>query len=189
MLDRAAFLKANTLLAKLPTDIVSDLASRMREVRASAGEVIFSEGEPGDAAYFIVEGSLFVEKDGIRIVEMSTGDCVGEFALIDEGRRSATAIAKTDVLLLEWRHAEFERALTLGSSVAKGIFQYLISKLRRDVALQVSAGLERERWQQDLKRAHEIQMAMLPQGDLLIEHAEISGYCMPAADVGGDYHD
>ena len=32
-------------------------------------------------------------------------------------------------------------------------------------------------------------MAMLPQGDLLIEHAEISGYCMPAADVGGDYHD
>ena len=86
MLDRAAFLKANTLLAKLPTDIVSDLASRMREVRASAGEVIFSEGEPGDAAYFIVEGSLFVDKDGIRIVEMSTGDCVGEFALIDEGR-------------------------------------------------------------------------------------------------------
>ncbi len=189
MLDRASFLKANTLLAKLPTDIVSDLASRMREVRASAGEVIFSEGELGDAAYFIVEGSLFVEKDGIRIVEMLTGDCVGEFALIDEGPRSATAIAKTDVLLLEWRHAEFERALTLGSSVAKGIFQYLISKLRRDVALQVSAGLERERWQQDLKRAHEIQMAMLPQGDLLIEHAEISGYCMPAADVGGDYHD
>ncbi len=189
MFDRAAFLKANTLLAELPTEIVSDLAGRMHEVRASAGEVIFRESEPGDAAYFVVEGSLRIEKDGIRIVEMSTGDCVGEFALIDEGPRSATAIAETDVLLLQWRHAEFERALTLSSSIAQGIFQYLTSKLRRDVSLQVAAGLERERWQQDLKRAHEIQMAMLPQRDLLIERAELSGYCKPAADVGGDYYD
>jgi len=189
MKDRVAFLKANTLLAELPDDIASDLAGRMGEVRASAGEVIFREGDPGDAAYFVVEGSLRIEKDGIRLVEMSTGDCVGEFALIDEGPRSATAIAETDVVLLEWRHADFERALTQSASIATGIFQYLIGKLRRDVSLQVSAGLERERWQQDLKRAHEIQMAMLPQGDLVNDHVAISGYCQPADDVGGDYHD
>ncbi len=189
MLDRAAFLKANTLLANLPTEFATDLAERMREVRASAGEVIFREGDPGDAAFFVVEGTLRVEKDGIKLVEMSTGDCVGEFALIDEGPRSATTIAETDVVLLEWRHVDFERALTLSSSTAKGIFQYLTGKLRRDVSLQVNAGLERERWQHDLKRAHEIQMAMLPQRDLVTDHVEISGYCQPADDVGGDYHD
>lgn len=189
MLDRVAFLKANTLLAELPTDIASDIASHMHERRASAGEVIFREGDLGNAAYFVVEGSLRIEKDGIRLVRMTTGDCVGEFALIDEGPRSATAIAETDVLLLEWRHDDFERALTLSGTIAKGIFQYLTGKIRRDVTLQVTAGLERERWQHDLKRAHEIQMAMFPQGDLSHDHVEISGYCQPAAEVGGDYYD
>lgn len=189
MLDRVAFLKANTLLGEVPVEIASTLAERMREVHFPAGEVIFREGDPGDAAYFVVEGSLRIENDGIRIVQMTPGDCVGEFALIDEGPRSATAIAETDVVLLEWRHDDFERALTLSGSTAKGIFQYLIGKLRRDVSLQVNAGLERERWQHDLKRAHEIQMAMLPQGDLVTGHFEISGYCQPAEDVGGDYHD
>jgi serine phosphatase RsbU (regulator of sigma subunit) len=189
MLDRVAFLKANTLLADVPTDIASTLAERMREVRLPAGDAIFRDGDPGDAAYFVVDGSLRIEKDGIRLVQMTTGDCVGEFALIDEGPRSASAIAETDVILLEWRHADFEKALTLSGSTAKGIFQYLIGKLRRDVSLRVNAGLERERWQHDLKRAHEIQMAMLPQGDLVTDQVEISGYCQPAADVGGDYHD
>lgn len=189
MKDRVDFLKANTLLAERPTDIASDLASQMTERRASAGDIIFREGDPGDAAYFVVEGTLRVEKDGIRLVEMTPGDCVGEFALIDEGPRSATAIAETDVRLLEWRHADFERALTLSGTIAKGIFQYLTGKLRRDVTLQVTAGLERERWQHDIKRAHEIQMAMLPQADLTREDVEISGYCQPAADVGGDYYD
>jgi len=189
MSDRVGFLKDSTLLADLPTDVVSDLAGRMREVRARAGDAIFREGDPGDAAFFVVEGTLRIEKDGIRLLEMTTGDCVGEFALIDEGPRSATAIAETDVVLLEWTHDEFERALTLSGTIAKGIFAYLTQKLRRDVSLQVSAGLERERWQHDLKRAHEIQMAMLPQEDLVTDHVAVSGYCQPADDVGGDYYD
>lgn len=189
MVDRVAFLKGNTFLADLPTAVASELAKRMREVRASANEVVFREGEPGEAAYFIVEGSMRVEKDGILLIRMSIGDCVGEFALIDEGPRSASAVAETDVLLLEWRHDDFEDALMLSRSTAKGIFLSLIGKLRRDVSLQVSAGLERERWQHDLKRAHEIQMAMLPQDDLVTDHVEISGYCQPADDVGGDYYD
>ena len=79
---RVGFLKDSTLLADLPTDMVSDLTDGMREVRAPAGEVLFKEGDPGDAAFFIVEGTVGIEKGGIRLVDMSTGDCVGEFALI-----------------------------------------------------------------------------------------------------------
>ncbi|MCZ6635469.1 MAG: SpoIIE family protein phosphatase, partial [bacterium] len=65
----------------------------------------------------------------------------------------------------------------------------LLGKLREDVETQVSAGLERERWQQDIKRAHEIQMGMLPSEDLITNTFEISGFCQPATDVGGDYYD
>ena len=73
MNDRVAFLKANTLLAELPAEVASDLAERMREVRASAGDTIFREGDPGDAAFFVVEGTLRIEKDGIRIIAILAG--------------------------------------------------------------------------------------------------------------------
>ena len=45
MLNRVEFLKANTLLAELPAEVASDLAERMLEVRASAGDA----GTPGAA--------------------------------------------------------------------------------------------------------------------------------------------
>ena len=53
----------------------------------------------------------------------------------------------------------------------------------------LEARLEQDRWQQDLRRAHEIQRAMLPEGHFSTHHIEISGYCQPAAFVGGDYYD
>lgn len=46
-----------------------------------------------------------------------------------------------------------------------------------------------ERIKQDMERAYEIQMSMLPQEDLLHENIHISGYCRPADNVGGDYYD
>jgi sigma-B regulation protein RsbU (phosphoserine phosphatase) len=65
----------------------------------------------------------------------------------------------------------------------------LTGKLRHNVALQVEAALEQERWRQDLKRAREIQQAMLPTGDMATDAMLVSGYCCPAAHVGGDYYD
>jgi sigma-B regulation protein RsbU (phosphoserine phosphatase) len=46
-----------------------------------------------------------------------------------------------------------------------------------------------ERIKQDMERAYEIQMSMLPQQDLKHEGIHLSGYCQPADNVGGDYYD
>jgi CRP-like cAMP-binding protein len=189
MLDRAGFLKANTLLGDLPADTLAELAGRMRDVEVPAGAVLFREGDPGEVAFFVVDGTLRIEKDGIQLTDLSRGECVGEFALIDAGPRSATAVALTPVRLLEWRRADFETALATSPSTAMGVVRGLTGKLRNDVALQVRAGLERARWQHDLERAREIQTAMLPTGDLDLDHIAVSGSCQPAAHVGGDYYD
>ena len=183
------FLKTTELLAGASDDLLSQIGRRVAEVRRRAGETLFKEGESGDAAYLVVNGALSLEKDGVHLVSRQRGECVGEFSLIDDAPRSTSAIAETDVLLLRWEREDFREALSQSPEVAFGIFRVLLGKLRQDVAIQVQAGLERERWRQDLRRAHEIQMAMLPEGDFSGEQIEISGYCRPAADVGGDYYD
>ncbi len=187
--DRIAFLKTTDLLAEVPEHLFRQISERLREMEAKAGTVIFREGDAGDAVYLIVDGALSIEKNGIRLGTRSRGECVGEFALVDGAPRSASIVADTDVLLLKWERRDFQEALSQSLEVAYGIFKILTGKLRQDVDLQVRAALEQERWRQDLKRAHEVQMAMLPEGDLSTERIEVSGYCRPAADVGGDYYD
>ncbi len=50
------------LFLDLPEAFRTELAARMQEVRAESGQVLFSEGDTGDALYFIVEGRVAVQK-------------------------------------------------------------------------------------------------------------------------------
>jgi len=75
----------------------------LRKRKLRAGELIFSEGDPGDYAYIIEEGAIeiWTEIDGQRLVlnVLSAGSMFGELALVDGHTRSASATAKGDVLL------------------------------------------------------------------------------------------
>ena len=49
--------------------------------------------------------------------------------------------------------------------------------------------LEKEKMEQELKVAHNIQMGLLPCTPPKIENVSMKGLCFPAKDVGGDYYD
>jgi len=64
--------------------------------RYAAGDVIFAEGDKGDAMYVVRTGEVTVERGGRVMETLGGGDIFGEMALIDGAPRSATARAKTD---------------------------------------------------------------------------------------------
>ena len=80
--------------------------------RCHSGQTLFSQGEPGDAMYIIVQGrlrSVIKESDGSERIlsESGTGECVGEFALLAESGtpqslRTATVYATrlTDMIVI-----------------------------------------------------------------------------------------
>ena len=66
------------------------------------GDVILREGEFGDGIYVLHEGSVQIStalpgKDRRVLSMLGPGTFFGEMAVIDEGPRSATAVAATDV--------------------------------------------------------------------------------------------
>jgi len=189
MIDKARFLQTTKLLSSAPAALLERIASEMEVLPAAASQVVCREGEPGDALYFIAEGEVRVEKEGKTIVCLHPPECVGEFSLIDDLPRSATVVAEQDSVLLKWDRRCFIRALAESPEIKDGIFKILTFRLREDGFRQVMEAVERERLRQDLRRAHEIQMAMLPGGELRNEHVEICGCCRPADQVGGDYFD
>lgn len=69
-----------------------------------AGEIIFSEGDVSDMAYVILHGKVEIfhadKGEGEKIVtHLKEGQFFGEYGVMDSVPRSASARAKTDVLL------------------------------------------------------------------------------------------
>jgi CRP-like cAMP-binding protein len=93
------------------------------EKEFSPGEVIFREGEVGDAFYLVLEGKVRISKhvpgageEALAI--LGQGDYFGEMALIDEFPRSASAIAHTDCRLLLMDKADFAKLLSSHQELA-----------------------------------------------------------------------
>ena len=83
---------------KLSSLEINFLTSLSREKKLRPGEVLFREGDPGDAMYVVLEGRVRISKiipgageEALAILER--GDYFGEMALIDRQPRSALAKA------------------------------------------------------------------------------------------------
>jgi CRP/FNR family transcriptional regulator, cyclic AMP receptor protein len=65
-----------------------------------AGQPIFQEGEKGNLMYAVREGEVNIVYNDHIMETVTSGGFFGEMALIDEAPRSASAVAKTDCVIV-----------------------------------------------------------------------------------------
>ena len=95
------------------------------------GQTIFEKGDTGNCFYLIVFGEVLIQRGGIELARIGEGHCFGEMAVLDEGPRSATAIAQTDTLLFAIERDILVNVLpSLGFKVAANLARQLSKKLR-----------------------------------------------------------
>ena len=71
------------------------LDSAPQRIRLRKGATLVEQGDPGHELYLLLDGLLAVEIDGRTVTELGPGAVVGEVALLDGGRRTATLRAVT----------------------------------------------------------------------------------------------
>jgi Cyclic nucleotide-binding domain len=64
-------------------------------IRLRRGATLVEQGDPGHELYLLFDGVLAVEIDGRTVAELGPGAVVGEVALLEGGRRTATLRAVT----------------------------------------------------------------------------------------------
>lgn len=69
--------------------------------RHPAGEVLVRQGEPGESLLLVLDGVVRVEVNGRDLGDLGPGAVLGERAVLEGGRRSATLTAVTPVTLAE----------------------------------------------------------------------------------------
>jgi CRP-like cAMP-binding protein/Fe-S-cluster-containing hydrogenase component 2/thioredoxin reductase len=92
--------------------LLAELAETAARVTLERGRVLFAEGEPADALYVILKGSVKISRkneNGIDVAQtyVSAGNYVGEMALVGDAPRSATVTAMVACELLRIEKRRF----------------------------------------------------------------------------------
>lgn len=96
----------------------------------AAGQVIFSENEPGDFMYAVVDGEVEILSKGNVLETVGPGGIFGEMALIDHHHRSATAVARTDCRLVKVDEKRFQFLIQQTPFFALQVMRILAGRLR-----------------------------------------------------------
>ena len=117
-------------LSRLDLRVVNGL---LHERRYLQGEIIFDEGEEGQALYVIISGRVVICEQGEPttglIAEIDAGVVFGELALLDNSPRSAQARATEDCVLASLSRSDFEKLLDTHVGIALKVLLQLARQL------------------------------------------------------------
>jgi CRP/FNR family cyclic AMP-dependent transcriptional regulator len=117
----------------MPDDVVgfSFLAeSKVPVWYLKPGETIFKEGDTAKELYVIQSGLVEIQLGNRLLDTLEPNDLFGEMALIDGAPRSATAVAKTDVVLVPISKKDFLALVSRAPSFALDVMGMLARRLR-----------------------------------------------------------
>lgn len=137
MLDEISDMLLNSsLLSNLPTAEIKSAARYFSINQFEKDHVIFKEGDIGNFFCIIIEGSVSVRKsnqdnENIELATLPKGRTIGEMAVLDGERRSATCIAATDCTLLLLSKEALEKMMNDAPKVSAKVIRAIAIALSR----------------------------------------------------------
>ncbi len=133
--NRIEFLKQLPLFASLSEAELGSLANDFTARRFQQGEMIFFQGDVGQALYLIEAGRvrIYVQDDGgqeTSVIFYGAGDIFGELAVIDGMPRSASALAVDETIVHILSRERLRAHLQASPQLAYNFMQALAVRVR-----------------------------------------------------------
>ena len=123
------------LLAGMKPDKLKLLAYLSELVIYREGDVVFRQGEPGEQAYLIYEGTARVVRESadgpVQINELGPFELFGELAIVGDTNRTATVVAGSELKVLCLSKEVFLRLLHQNPEAGIKIMKILVNRLLR----------------------------------------------------------
>jgi len=97
----------------------------------AAGQQVFTQGSRRDRMYVVVSGEVEITIDGVCVEVAGPGSLVGEMALIDEGPRSSSVVARVPSDLVPVDRERFLFLVQQTPYFALTVMKVLTERLRR----------------------------------------------------------
>jgi CRP-like cAMP-binding protein len=118
------------LFAELTDSELDEVARLFKQRHFKAGEIVAQEGSGGAAFYLIDAGEATVTVGGLPRAGLGPGDYFGEIALIDEGARSATITAASDLECYGLTYWDFRPLVMENAAICWKLLQFMVGRLR-----------------------------------------------------------
>ena len=141
--SRIGQIRSLNLFATLTNRELRIIDSLLHDRQYLKDEVVFDEGEEGQALYVVLRGKILICRQGEpvsgRIAEIAAGALFGELALLDGAPRVAQARAAEDCVLAALSRADFTRLLETHAAIASKIALQLARDLGQKLVAVNSA--------------------------------------------------
>lgn len=137
-------LKKIPMFSKIDPAKLKLLAFTSERMRYASGDVLFTQGDPGDAAFVIISGaaevSIDTDKGPLVVAQLTDHDFVGEIAILCDVPRTATVTARTPLEALRISKELFFRMVKEFPEIAVEVMRELAHRVEntntrlRDVA-------------------------------------------------------
>jgi CRP/FNR family cyclic AMP-dependent transcriptional regulator len=118
------------LFADLDRKELQGVASSMKERTFNAGQTIAAEGQTGIGFFVIAEGNAKVTQGDQERATLGPGDYFGEIALIDDGLRTASVTADSDLKAYGLTSWEFRPIVESNATIAWKLLKTMAARLR-----------------------------------------------------------
>ena len=103
-------------------------------IRVGRGETVFAQGDHGDSAFLLEAGRITIRQviDGraLELDAVEPGEIFGEMAVLDGGRRLATATAAQDSVIARLRASGFRHRLEGADRFLRALVMMVIKNIR-----------------------------------------------------------
>ena len=128
--DKIKALSAVRLFSGCSKKELQSVARLCTPLSVEEGFVLTTEGTPGRECFVIADGKARVTIGGRKVGEVGPGECVGEMALLDGGRRTATVTAESPMNTYVLSVSEFRSLLGVNPTILRDIATSLAQRLR-----------------------------------------------------------
>jgi len=136
--EEVELLRRVPLFAGVEPSKLKLLAFTSDRMSFEAGQILFEQGDPGDAAYVVLHGSaeVLVNRAGsqIKVADLEKNAIVGEIAILCDVPRTATVRAQDRLETLRISKDQFLRLLAEFPDMAIEIMRVLADRLGRTTA-------------------------------------------------------
>lgn len=117
-------------------EVLAKVAKTTRTFKA--GEIIFKAGEHGSEFFVVRTGSVDIHVGGRVVETIGSSGVFGEMAMVDSLPRSATAIAKTDCVVVPLSEQQFVTLVREAPYFALAVMRVLARRLRMANAVTIN---------------------------------------------------
>ena len=139
MQNEVSLLRSLPMFSNMPASKLKLLAFASDRVTFGAGEILFRQGDDGDAAYIVIDGKVdvLVTADGPEgrtdtvVAELGKNAFVGDMGVISDMPRTATIRAQTDLVTLRIRKEHMMEMVRDSQELALAVLREVVARLAK----------------------------------------------------------